>query len=150
MCFPSLDCMAGKVTWDEGFIESKAHARTECIQDYVIDIHRSRVPEKPQQELNRLNTERQQERKQQHASQPQESIADERQQNAQRHKEGDVTKRVSQTESGDVWMLIRILAKARERIAQWSCVYVIRTRVPKTGDAGGNDREGEDDADVDD
>ena len=49
-----------------------------------------------------------------------------------------------------MWMLVRILAKAGERIAEWNYVYVIRTWVPETGDASGNDGKGKDDADVDD
>ena len=49
-----------------------------------------------------------------------------------------------------MWMLVRILKEAGERIANGYDVYVIRTRVPKTGDASRNDGKGKDDADVDD
>ena len=47
-------------------------------------------------------------------------------------------------------MLVRILQKAGERIPQGYYVYVIRTRVPKTGEASGNNGKGKDDTDVDD
>ena len=100
--------------------------------------------------MNRLNTQRQKYRKQQHALEGQEAVADQRQQDAQRHKEGEVTERVSQAERSYVWMLVRILEKARERIAKRDYVHVIGTRVPKTGEVCWNDRKGKDDADVDD
>ena len=135
---------------DEGFIDSKAHARTKRVQNYIVDIDCSGIPEKPQQELHRLNTNRQHWRKQQNALQTQESVADQRQQNAQRHKEGEVAERVSQTERSYVWMLVRILEEAGERIPKRNYVYVIRTRVLKTRKMRGNDRKGKDDAEVDD
>ena len=47
-------------------------------------------------------------------------------------------------------MLVRILQKAGERIPQRNYVYVIRTRVPKTGEVSWNDRKGKNNADVDD
>ena len=47
-------------------------------------------------------------------------------------------------------MLVRILEKAGERIAQRNYVYVVRARVPESGEASRNDRKGKDDADVDD
>ena len=47
-------------------------------------------------------------------------------------------------------MLVRILEKAGERIAKRNYVYVIRTRVPKTGEVSRNDRKGKNNADVDD
>jgi len=47
-------------------------------------------------------------------------------------------------------MLVRILEEARERIAKRNYVYVIRTRVPKTGEVSRNDRQGKNNADVDD
>lgn len=46
-------------------------------------------------------------------------------------------------------MLVRILEKARERIAKRNYVYVIGMRVPKTGDVCRNDRQGKNNADVD-
>ena len=46
-------------------------------------------------------------------------------------------------------MLVRILEKARERIAKRNYVYMIGTRVPKTGEVCRNDRQGKNNADVD-
>lgn len=48
-----------------------------------------------------------------------------------------------------MWVLVRILEKAGERIAQWNYVNVIRTRVPESRDASRNDGKGKDDANVD-
>src|SRR6185503_18293163 len=78
-----------------------------------------------------------------------EAVADQWQQNAQRHKEGEVAERVAQAESSYVWMLVGIPEEARERIAKRNYVYVIGTRVPKTGDASRNNRKGKNNADVD-
>ena len=47
-------------------------------------------------------------------------------------------------------MLVRILEKAGERITERSYVYVIRARVPESGEASRNDGKSKNDADVDD
>ena len=76
-------------------------------------------------------------------------MADQRQQNSQRQKEGEVAERVPQAVRSQMWMRVPILKEAFERIAKRNEVYVIRMRTAKPGDVSGNDRDGGNNADVD-